>query len=175
MTEEGPRDAATRRQRLIDHLLAIVILAFAGWVVWITQNQIPRGFRTDPLGPAAVPAMLAATIAVLAVGLVLTRAFGMRWLMPSSVGEDEGFAEADGRFSALRLYGLMALSFAYLFAMEPLGYVIASLAYGLAMLVLLGVREPVRLLGIPIVFVAALYALFSLLLKVPLPQGPFTG
>ena len=175
MTEEATRNGASRRQRLIDHVLSLVILAFSGWVVWITQNQIPRGFRTDPLGPAAVPAMLAGTIAVLAVGLVLTRAFGMRWLKPSSVGEDEGFAETDGTFSTMRLYGLIALSFAYLFAMEPLGYVIASLAYGLAMLVLLGVRAPVRLLGIPIVFVAALYALFGLLLKVPLPQGPFTG
>ena len=175
MTEEGPRSGATRRQRLIDHVLALVILAFAGWVVWITQNQIPRGFRTDPLGPAAVPAMLAATIAVLALGLVLTRAFGMRWLKPSSVGEDEGFAEADGRFSALRLYGLIALSFAYLFAMEPLGYVIASLLYGVAILLLLRVRDPLRLLGIPIVFVAALYALFEMLLKVPLPAGPFAG
>lgn len=164
-----------RHERLVDYALAVVVFAFCGWVVWITQTAIPRGFRTDPLGPAAVPALIAYAIAGLAVALVLTRLFGMRWLKPQSVGLDESFPEPGATFSTARLVAMTILSALYLGSMETVGYVIASFLYGAAVLLVVGVRDPLRVLAPAALFVAVLYGVFELGLKVPLPPGPFGG
>ncbi len=167
--------ASARHERLVDYVLAVIVLVFCGWVIWITQTAIPRGFRTDPLGPAAVPAIIAYSIAGLAVMLVVTRLFGMRWLRPQSVGVDESFAEAGATFSTTRLVAMALLSVAYLGSLEAVGYVLGSFVYGAAVLVVVGVRDPLRVLAPSAAFVALLYAVFELGLKVPLPAGPFGG
>lgn len=164
-----------RHERLVDYVLAAIVLAFCGWVIWITQTAIPRGFRTDPLGPAAVPAIIAYSIAALAGMLVVTRLFGMRWLKPQSVGVDESFAEAGTTFSMTRFAAMVLLSVAYLGSLEAVGYIVGSFVYGAALLVVVGVRDPLRVLAPSALFVALLYAVFELGLKVPLPAGPFGG
>ncbi len=157
------------RQQLIDVALSAVVFACAAWVWWISETI--SGFRTDPLGPAAVPRLLAGLIGALAIALAISRVVGRRWLKPTSVGEDETFAT--GEPSPVRLFGVIILSAAYLAAMEPFGYILASPPYAAATLLLLGVRSPWRIAGAVAPMVVVLYITFQFGLGIPLPRGPF--
>ena len=162
------------RQRTIDVVLSAIVVAIAAWAWWIADSI--AGFRTDPLGPAAVPQLLAGGIALLAVGLAMTRIFAHRWLKPTSVGEDESFSvESGGSGSSVRLFGIVALSVAYLAAMEPAGYLLASPPYAAAILVLLGIRDPLRIAGAVLAMLVALYVVFQFGLGIPLPRGLLVG
>ncbi len=164
------------RQNWTDVGLGVVLVAFAAWAWWQANTTIPRGMRTDPLGPAAVPQLLAIAIGVLAAALALSRLVLNGWLKPTSVGEDEAFeAESGGTFSWVRFGGFSALSTAYLALLEPVGYLIVTPLYAAGVLLLLGVRNwLVGVLAI-LVMVATLYVLFQIGLNVPLPRGILEG
>ncbi len=164
------------RERATDVVLALLLAAFSAWAWWTAETSIPRGMRTDPLGPAAVPILLAAAVGALAIGLGLSRLVPNRWLKPEAVGEDESFArETGGRFSWLRFGGLVALSVAYLGVAEPLGYLVASPLYAAAVLLLLGVRHWLRG-GLAVAgTVLVLFLVFQFGLAIPLPAGLLGG
>lgn len=162
------------RQRAVDVVLSVMVLAIAAWVWW-TADSI-AGFMTDPLGPAAVPRFLSVAIGGLAVALGLTRLAAHRWLKATSVGEDQSFLEGSGGVgSSRRLLGLVGLSVVYLTLMEPAGYVLASPPYAVGILLLLGVREPRRIAAAVLAMVVTLYVVFQMGLGIPLPRGPFVG
>lgn len=61
----------------------------------------------------------------------------------------------------------------YVLLLMPLGYFISSTAVGVVILLALGLRNPVQVLGIPMLASGALVGLFNHLLKMPLPTSPF--
>lgn len=62
---------------------------------------------------------------------------------------------------------------AYVLLLMPLGYFISSASVGIVILLALGLRDPVQVIGVPVSVAGALVGLFNHLLKMPLPTSPF--
>lgn len=164
------------RERTTDVVAGLLIALFSAWVWWTAETTIPRGMRTDPLGPAAVPQLIAIATGVGGLLLALSRVLPNPWLKPVSVGEDESFTEeSGGTFSWTRLIGVVAASAIYVAVFESVGYLITTPLYGLAILLLMGVRKPVNLAVAVLGVTAVLFAGFQLGLGIPLPSGPLGG
>jgi hypothetical protein len=61
----------------------------------------------------------------------------------------------------------------YVLILIPLGYFASSVAVGAVILLALGLRNPVQVIGIPLLGAGALVGLFNHILKMPLPTSPF--
>ena len=68
------------------------------------------------------------------------------------------------------LLGALAVSFVLL---ETVGFLIASTVFMAVMIFALGERSWTMLTVVPVASAAALYGVFAVWLKVPLPKGPF--
>lgn len=121
---------------------------------------LPAATAADPVGPRGFPGLLG--LVVLACGVALA-------VWPRA----EPAAAAERGTLALRsLLGAIGLTALYLAILEPAGYLLATPPY-LAGLLLVQGRVTLRAfllttLGLP----AALYALFAVAMRVPLPLGP---
>jgi putative tricarboxylic transport membrane protein len=141
---------------------SLVTLGGLGLVVWAWQ--LPAGHDRDPLGPRGFPLLVG--LALVVCGLAL---LGLAWR-----GRIAAVAiplDADGPLAPGQLLGGIALTALYVWALEPLGYLLATPPFLAAILVLQGgVRLPAFLwtvLALP----AALFLVFAGLMKVPLPLG----
>jgi putative tricarboxylic transport membrane protein len=154
-------------------IAAAALIAFGVWIVSVAL-KIPLGVATDPLGPRTFPAALGAGIALcgilLAGGVLFFRGKGAHVrLSVEPDPEDEG--GAGGPFSPGRLAGAIVATAAYLAAFEPLGYLLATTAYVLVLMLLHG-GAPARSLAInPPVVTVVLYAVFKFGLLIPVPPG----
>ena len=146
------------RSLTIDQVVGSVFAVFSLLVLWETR-KIPFGFLAEP-GPGAMPTLLAfvllaCSVAVVAGGRSGKRVAAVRW------------PEWRHAVAILGACSFLAL------ALERLGY---RLTIFVALVVLVSVVE--RKGWIPGTVFAALfslgtYYLFSTVLRVPLPQGPF--
>lgn len=69
---------------------------------------------------------------------------------------------------------IVALAFgAYVLLLMPLGYFLSSTGVGIIILLALGLRNPLQVIGVPLAASGALVGLFNHMLKMPLPTSPF--
>lgn len=61
----------------------------------------------------------------------------------------------------------------YVLILMPLGYFVSSVCIGVIILLALGLRNPLQVIGIPVLGAGSLVGLFNHLLKMPLPTSPF--
>lgn len=64
-----------------------------------------------------------------------------------------------------------AATIAYAAIMEPLGFFLASLLYGIVMSAILGMRNPIKLVLISLSLTVAIYAIFVWALDIMVPRG----
>jgi len=153
--EGSPRSPMLRTDRV-----AGILLVLLGAVVALEARTFRVAFLTDPLGPRALPLLVAGLLAL--CGLVLIRRPGPEPAWPRSAGLLRGAAGA----GVFLLYSLL---------MQPLGFG-ASTAAAVAGLGLLFGGPPRRVLVVGLVTTALLWFLFVPLLGIPLPMGwLFTG
>ncbi len=62
---------------------------------------------------------------------------------------------------------------AYVLLINTLGYFICSVVVGIVILLALGLRNPIPVIGVPLVGASALVVLFNHVLTMPLPTSPF--
>jgi putative tricarboxylic transport membrane protein len=120
---------------------------------------LPAATAADPVGPRGFPGLLGLVILACGVALVL-------------VPRAEPDAAERGLLAPRPLLGAIALTALYLAVLVPAGYLLATPPY-LAGLLLVQGRVTARTLlltalGLP----AVLYALFAVVMRVPLPVGP---
>lgn len=70
-----------------------------------------------------------------------------------------------------KVWSAIALTVAYLFVSEWVGYYITTMVFIFTLLLLLGERSRVILSALPILTTLAIYAVFFLFLRIPLPSG----
>lgn len=138
------------------------VLACFGVGVLALSSGLPAATTADPVGPRGFPSLL---------GLVLL-ACGVALWFGSRAGSPVEEAPEHGRLAPGSLLGAIACTALYLAVLEPAGYLLATPPYLAALLLLQG-RVTARafvltVLGLP----AALYALFAVAMRVPLPAGP---
>jgi len=69
-----------------------------------------------------------------------------------------------------QLYGMIAFTIAYYIIIRIIGYYFATLLYVLVSMYFLKERNLIVLASVPVGFVAVLYCVFGLFLRVPLPH-----
>ncbi|MGH2437482.1 MAG: tripartite tricarboxylate transporter TctB family protein [bacterium] len=154
-------------------IAAAVLIVFGIWITGVAL-KIPLGVATDPLGPRTFPAALGVGIALcgvlLAGGVLFFRGRGAQIKLTMEPDpEDEG--EAGGPFSPTRLIGVIGVTAVYLAAFEPLGYLPATVAYVLVLMLLHGGASAGSLAITPAIVTIVLYAVFKFALLVPVPPG----
>jgi hypothetical protein len=151
--------------------VAVFLAAFGAIVIALTGN-IESGVYTDPLGPRVFPSALGVGIAL--CGLLLGVGALFRW-QPKQAGflSDGGGEEevAKGPFSPTRLLAAVAATALYVAAFEPVGYLLATPLYVVAILLIHGGAPWRTLIVAPVVITTVLYLTFRFALRIPVPGG----
>lgn len=167
-------NAVVRRELVI----AAFLVGFGGMVVALAR-RIPPGVSTDPLGPAAFPNALGWGIGLcgllLGAAKLVFRGQAARVGVLSDAGPDDDASAEGGPFSPARLIGAIAATAAYLAVFTPLGYLVATPLYVLAIMLICGGAGRRALLIAPLAVTAALYASFRYGLLIPIPAGLLEG
>jgi putative tricarboxylic transport membrane protein len=166
--EHGPSTQATRRDLVVGAVLVLVGLAVIGLAL-----RVEPGVQTDPLGPGAFPLALGAGIAICGFLLGASVVLGDRWTGSAAVfveSADDDASEGE-LLSPWRLVGAIGLTAAYLIAFERLGYLLATPAYVVALLLLQPGSRGRAFLTAPVFVTVALYAAFRFGLLIPVPGG----
>lgn len=157
--DAGPEGSHRSRVLRTDRV-AGMLLILLGAVVALEARTFRVAFLTDPLGPRALPLLVAGLLVV--CGLVLLRRPGPEPAWPRAAGLIRGTAGA----AVFLLYGLL---------MQPLGFGASTVA-AVAGLGLLFGGPPRKVLLTGVVTTLLLWLLFVPLLGIPLPIGwLFTG
>ena len=148
-----------------DRIIFVLILVLAA-VYFYATAQIPTLEIGDPLGPKAFPRLLG-------IGLLITAAllFMEMWrARKTQPGKDETEAIGDRRH--LLIVGAVAVWTAIYFAVfEPLGYVLSTAIYLLALTAYFHRGKWVTNVLTSVLYAVLSYLLFSTALGVSLPRG----
>jgi hypothetical protein len=131
-----------------------------GWETFLSGRLVP-----DVSAPAAFPSIICSLLGGLGAALIVDALRRRRIPAPQA----EAVREAPG--SRLRVLGVLGSLIVYAAVMPVLGFYIATPIAVAAMARFSGMRSPLALVLLAVVFTAMLYAFFSLLLRVPLPPG----
>lgn len=145
--------------KLGDRVAAGLLLAFAVGIFAYTFTFPAPAQPLDP-GVTAFPRLVLVLIGVLSLVLL--------------VRPQEGEALPRG-WSALQVIGTVLLLCVYAVTLDSVGFVITTVFFLLAELLLIGVRRPVFLVLVPLGLTVGLYYLFRVFLEVPLPTSGLGG
>jgi putative tricarboxylic transport membrane protein len=155
--------------------IAVFLVVFGGIVIALS-GKIESGVYTDPLGPRVFPYALGVGIAL--CGLLLGVGAIFRW-QPAKPGllSDAGGTEEIERvpFSLTALVGAVVATAIYVLAFEPVGYLIATPLYVVAILFIHGGTPWRALIAAPVVITTVLYLTFRFVLRIPVPSGLLEG
>jgi putative tricarboxylic transport membrane protein len=172
---ETPPDVSDDRKKVLRRELAVAILLAAfGGVVIALAGTIELGVYTDPLGPRAFPTALGAGIVACGILLAATALLFPGKAAPVSDRGTEGEVER-GPLSPARLLGAIVATAAYIAAFEPLGYLLTTPPYVVAILLIHGGTPWRTLLVAPPMITGVLYLAFRYGLLIPVPNGPLEG
>ena len=148
-TDTRPRD------RFVAGLLMVLMVAVFAY----TFTFPPPGQNFDP-GVAAMPRIVAVVIFAAALLPLIWPRQGEK--MPRGAG-------------LLRVGGTAVLLLAYALVVDDVGFVIATVAFLVLELLLIGVRHWLPIVAMPLVTSIGLYVLFRDVLGVPLPVSGYGG
>lgn len=160
-------------------IIGIILIIFSAFYYFST-SEFPPPSKTENLGPAFFPTLLAASLAILSLLLILTSFFFRR-----EPGKEKGGAVIQGAerleedsFSAddvsnKFLFGTIAMSFLYVGVLSILGFLISTPLFLIILIRVLGYEKWVNNLAASVGLTAALYLLFATALGVALPAGIF--
>ncbi|WP_119303919.1 tripartite tricarboxylate transporter TctB family protein [Dongia deserti] len=154
-----------------DLIGAGICLALAG-AYWIGAIHIHKSSLIGKgVGADALPRGLAVALAALSAILILQTVL-QRWKRPlpeDAPATREQLAEA--RHKHLRAAGMFLIGLAFLLVVGYVGYIPAVFAMICVTAVYSGRPMSWRIAGIAALLTAALYVLFDMVLKIPMPDG----
>jgi putative tricarboxylic transport membrane protein len=145
--------------KLGDRVAAGLLLAFAVGVFAYTYSFPAPMQELDP-GVTAFPRMVSVLIGILALVLL--------------VRPREGEPLPRG-WAAIRVLVTALFLVIYAVVLDSVGFVITTVVFLLAELLLIGVRRPVLLVLVPLGVSAGLFYMFRVFLEVPLPVSGIGG
>jgi putative tricarboxylic transport membrane protein len=159
---------------MIDKLIIACVLVLAGCYAWMTEQVTVLAFG-DPLGPRAFPRILTAalliTVALLLFEIFFSKDRKKSGLAPEPMpAADATQSERDTRWVIPATVAATAL---YFFLFEPLGFVISSSAYLLAMTMYFNPGKLVANALVSLLVPVTCYLIFNQVLGVDLARGIF--
>jgi putative tricarboxylic transport membrane protein len=160
--------------RRIDIAVAAAFAALGVFMIW-QASLIRDGMMRDPIGPKAAFYVCGAILAL--GGLAVIVGHLRRWSQQRHhLVRHEGTAdEMEYPASALRAWGLVAVVVAFAALFKPLGFLIATPAFILCALAVMGKRNWGVMVIIAVVFSVVTYVIFAQVLGVRMPVGPLTS
>lgn len=143
-----------------DNILAILLIAVAGFWLKICSNITTDEYTSQFSTPQDIPRVLGIAIIVLSVMLLIKNIF---------FNQTEEKTVSIDKKKVLLVLAMVVLCFVYTKVIEIIGYIIATIIFLGIMFILYGVKNKVVIGVLTIIVPIALYALFALALKVPLP------
>lgn len=140
---------------------ALVLLAFSVVYAVLASDLPDRSIPNTP-GPSFFPFVIVTVIALLALALLIT---GIRELSAGGGGALEGAVTRTGWITLL-------IFLIYLVSFPFLGFLLASIPFFAALMVLYGARSPMRIAAGSLVIPVGLYFLFTEAFQILLPRGP---
>lgn len=141
-----------------DQVSGVVLIALALVIIWFNR-EFPVGTLADP-GPGYVPLLLACTLG--GIGLLVAAA-GARAEAMSALRWPE----------ATRAVIILAACVAATFALERIGYRLTTAAFLVFFLGVIERKHPLAVVLVSAGFSLASFYVVGILLKVPLPRGPW--
>ena len=157
-----------------------IILLIASAFYYFSTMDFPPPTKTENLGPAFFPTLLAVALALLSLLLVIAGLFpggasrkgGDAAVIKGAERLEEDSFGAEN-ISYKFLLGTIGLSFLYVGLISILGFLISTPLFLILLIRLLGYEKWVNNLAASICLTAALYLLFAVALGVTLPAGIF--
>jgi hypothetical protein len=150
---------------MVRDIACAAVLLFIAVLYYGAARELGETALSDSVGPAGLPSVYAAGLAILAVLIGIATLIGKP--VPAAA------AAGTGR-KLLRAGGALLIGIGYLAVVSSIGYPFA-IAAAIAMMALYqGERPSLRLVLVACVGAAALYGLFDLVLGVPMP-APWSG
>ncbi len=148
-----------------DRGLSIGLFLFSGWVLYLSTT-IPRTAIRQTVGPEVMTVGIGLCLMLASVALFIrTLRVGA---VKSGLGIfPEGVEREDRVTQALILLGIVA----YMFLLEPLGFIVATSLLCIYVATLFEARKWIRNVLVGVGFSVAVYAMFVNLLEVLLPTG----
>lgn len=138
------------------------VLAFSAWYAWLAGGLPERSLPNTP-GPSFFPLVVISLAAVLSAALVIQGIMALR------TDADTAPQGAESRLPALTI----AAFFVYLAALPFAGFILASIVFFAALMLLYGSRKPL-LIGIASTAVpVVLFVIFRYGFQIVLPRGVF--
>ena len=149
-----------------NYCVAIVFILLSGFVFFQVSGFQQTLIADDYVGAAFFPELLAWGTIVLAVLL--------GWLNFRNKFQEDSRSLSDlfPKEILTALEGLTVLC-AYVLLLEPLGFILATIALNIALLLLFRVRSLITLAVFPVSISVIVYLVFCKALVVPLPEGLF--
>lgn len=160
-------------------IIGIILLIVSVFYYYSTM-EFPPPSKTENLGPAFFPTLLAAVLAFLALLMILDSflargASGKKGdgavIQGAERLEEDSFSTED--ISYKFLLGTIGLSFLYVGLISVLGYLISTPLFLIILIRLLGYEKWVNNIAASVGLTAVLYLLFATALGVSLPAGVF--
>jgi hypothetical protein len=155
-------------------IVVAAVFAVVGLILIVQATSIPLGVILDPIGPSM--AFYICGGVMLGGGLWVIAGHVWRWSRSDShIVEGEGVAdEPEYPASPFRTFAIIAACAAYVFALKPAGFLLATPAFLIVALLVVGKRRPGPMLLIAFIYTGGAYLIFAGALGVRLPVGPFT-
>ncbi|MGM0432929.1 MAG: tripartite tricarboxylate transporter TctB family protein [Spirochaetota bacterium] len=137
----------------------LLILSIAVLIAIANFKDTAEGYRA--IAPSFFPNLISIVMVVLSLALI-----SEGWRKPPSLI----FAPVTDKTNVLRAFALLGLIIGLVLVWEYIGFILSSLLFVLLVQVLLGEKRKVRIILVAVAVTAALYIVFVLLLRVPLPR-----
>lgn len=158
-TPTGTEAPAQDGSLLGDRIIAVIIVILGAVLLFLAFGFPDPGQPEDP-GTAALPRLIGGALVILGIMLLFN-------------SEKNIFLPEQG--SRIRTGLIVVAGIAYAFALTPLGFMLSSLIFMVAALLIMGIRSILRLVLVPIIVSVAVYYLFTDALGVYLPSGIIEG
>ena len=143
---------------VLGELLITLVTIVVEAVLWINSSSIPQASARYPQGLLALAFALSFSFL-----LVCLRRIKRDGLQPPQERPTPG--------STMQIIVLCSMTFAYLFLLEIIGYLILTPLFVLACIVFLGMRSKLVLISLPLALTGFTYYLFGQILFIFLPRG----
>jgi len=155
--------------------LAVALgIVLVGALVLIMARNIRAGSIPDPIGSRGLANITGSFLIIFGIALAVLRLISWSALPGNLVPNDGQLDEEGYPASTLRYFATALSALLWVWLMKPLGFIIVTPLFMLALILLMGTRSKIKLIFFPTLFSLVLWYAFSQPLHVILPLGPLT-
>ena len=157
----------------IDLVISVIIVLLGAFII-VGARNIRAGSIPDPIGSRGLANITGSFLIIFGIALAVLRLISWSALPGNLVPNDGQLDEEGYPASTLRYFATALSALLWVWLMKPLGFIIVTPLFMLALIFLMGTRSKMKLIAFPTLFSFMLWYAFSQPLHVILPLGPLT-